>query len=339
MNTPTAANRLATALKRFLGEYLPQQRAFSPHTILSYRDTWKLLLQFVAGRKRRVADLTVADLSPTTITAFLHHLETGRGNGAATRNVRLSAIHSFFDFFGAQHPEHLAQAQRVLSVPFKRTDQRTSDYLAAEELRAVLEGIDRSTLAGRRDYVLLVLLFNTGARIQEAVSLQTTDLRLAAPPTVKLFGKGRKERLCPLWPETVRLLKDHLADTGLDLREAQPVFRNHRVTPLTRFGARLILQRHVRQVAKQVPSLQHKRIHPHSLRHSTAVHLLKSGVDLSTIAHWLGHAGIQTAHKYVAVDLEGKRAALAKAQSVLSQSTKPPRWRTDQNLLNWLQSL
>ncbi len=339
MKPAPTPHQLATALKRFLGEYLPQQRAFSPHTILSYRDTWKLLLQFAAGRKRRVADLTVANLSPTTITAFLHHLETGRGNGAATRNVRLSAIHTFFDFFGTQHPEHLAQAQRVLSVPFKRTDQRTIDYLEVEELRAVLEGIDRATLAGRRDYVLLVLLFNTGARIQEAVSLQTTDLRLAPPPTVKLLGKGRKERLCPLWPETVRLLKAHLADTGLDLREPQLLFRNHRGTPLTRFGARLILQRHVQRAAKQVPSLQHKRIHPHSLRHSAAVHLLKSGVDFSTIAHWLGHAGTQTVYKYVAIDLEGKRAALAKAQPVLKSSPQPPRWRTDPDLLNWLQSL
>jgi len=339
MNPATAPNRLATALKRFLGEYLPQQRAFSPHTILSYRDTWKMLLQFAAGRKRRVADLTVADLSPTTITASLHHLETVRGNGAATRNVRLSAIHSFFDFFGGQHPEHLAQAQRVLSVPFKRTDHRVIDYLEAEELRAVLEGIDRSTLAGRRDDVLLALLFNTGARIQEAVSLQTAGLRLAAPPTVKFLGKGRKERLCPLWPETVRLLKAHLADTGLDLREPQPLFRNHRGTPLTRFGARLILQRHVQRAAKQVPSLQHKRIHPHSLRHSAAVHLLKSGVDFSTIAHWLGHAGTQTVYKYVAIDLEGKRAALAKAQPVLKSSPSPPRWRTDPDLLHWLQSL
>jgi len=339
MNPTTAPNRLAVALKRFLGEYLPQQRAFSPHTILSYRDTWKLLLQFAAGRKRRVADLTVAELSPTTITAFLHHLETVRGNGAATRNVRLSAIHSFFDFFGAQHPEHLAQAQRVLSVPFKRTNHRTIDYLEAEELRAVLEAIDRSTLAGRRDYVLLALLFNTGARIQEAVSLQTTDLRLAPPPTVKFLGKGRKERLCPLWPETVRLLKAHLADTGLDLREPQPLFRNHRGNPLTRFGARIILQRHVQRAAKLVPSLQHKRIHPHSLRHSTAVHLLKSGVDFSTIAHWLGHAGNQTVYKYVAIDLEGKRAALAKAQPLLKSSPKPPRWRTDPDLLHWLQSL
>lgn len=339
MNSTTAPNQLATALKRFLGDYLPQQRAYSPNTILSYRDTWKLLLQFAAGRKRRVADLTVADLSPATITAFLHHLETGRGNAATTRNVRLSAIHSFFDFLGAQHPEHLAQAQRVLSVPFKRTNQRTIDYLEAEELRAVLEGMDRSTWAGRRDYVLLALLFNTGARIQEAVSLQTTDLRLTAPPTVKFLGKGRKERLCPLWPETVRLLKTHLADTGLELHAPAPLFRNHRGTPLTRFGARLILQRHVQRAAKQLPSLQHKRIHPHSLRHSAAVHLLKAGVDFSTIAHWLGHAGTQTVYKYVAIDLEGKRAALAKARPVLKSSLKLPRWRTDPDLLHWLQSL
>ena len=330
---------LATALKRFLGEYLPQQRAYSAHTILSYRDTWKLLLQFAAGRKGRVVDLTVHDLTPAIITAFLQHCETVRGNGAATRNVRLSAIHSFFEYLGAECPEHLTQTQRVLSVPFKRTDHRTIEYLEAKELRAVLDSIDRTTLAGRRDYVLLTLLFNTGARVQEVVTLKTTDLRLAPPPTVRFFGKGRKERLCPLWPETARLLKQHIDDTGHNLRESQLLFQNHRGAPLTRFGARLILQRHVRRAAKALPSLQHKRIHPHSLRHGTAVHLLKSGVDLSTIAHWLGHSSIQTTHKYVAIDLEAKRAALAKAQPLTSKSVKSPSWRTDPDLLNWLKSL
>ena len=339
MNASATPAGLASALKRFLGEYLPQQRAYSAHTILSYRDTWKLLLQFAAGRKRRVADLTVGDLAPATITAFLHDLETTRGNGPATRNVRLSAIHSFFDYLGAECPEHLVQAQRVLSVPFKRTDHRAIDYLEAEELRAILDGIDRSTGAGRRDYVLLTLMFNTGARVDEIVSLKTIDLRLAPPPTVRFFGKGRRERLCPLWPETARLLKQYLDDAGLELRDPQPLFRNHRGAPLTRFGVRLILQRHVRHAVKKVPSLQGKRIHPHSIRHSTAVHLLKSGVDLSTIAHWLGHSGLQTVHKYAAVDLEGKRAALAKAQPVISQSAQPPRWRTNPDLLNWLQSL
>lgn len=339
MNASATPFGLASALKRFLGEYLPQQRAYSAHTILSYRDTWKLLLQFAAGRKRRVADLTVGDLLPATITAFLQHLETTRGNSPATRNVRLSAIHSFFDYLGAECPEHLAQAQRVLSVPFKRTDHRVIDYLEAEELRAILDGIDRSTGAGRRDYVLLTLMFNTGARVHEIVSLKTTDLRLAAPPTVRFFGKGRRERLCPLWPETARLLKQYLDDAALELRDPQPLFRNHRGAPLTRFGVRLILQRHVRQAVKKVPSLQGKRIHPHSIRHSAAVHLLKAGVDLSTIAHWLGHSGLQTVHKYAAVDLEGKRAALAKAQPVIGQSAQAPRWRTDPDLLKWLESL
>jgi len=330
---------LACALKRFLGEYLPRQRAFSPHTILSYRDSLKLLLQFIAGKRRRVSGLAVPDLSPTVITAFLNHLETTRSNGAATRNIRLSAIHSFFDYLGAEHPEYLDQAQRVLSIAFKRTNHRTIEYLEADEIRAILEVIDQSTANGRRDYVLLTLMFNTGARLHEIVSLQTADLRLTAPPSVKLFGKGRKERLCPLWPETAKLLQQHIEDTLFNPNESVLLFRNHRGGPLTRFGARLILQRHVMKATASRPSLKRKRIHPHSLRHSTAVYLLKSGVDLSTIAHWLGHSNIYTTHKYVAIDLEAKRAALAKMQPLTAKADLRPRWRNEPDLLNWLESL
>ena len=335
MNNP---NVLALAVRRFLGEYLPHQRAFSAHTIRSYRDSLKLLLQFAAGTKRRVADLTAGDLMPEKIITFLDNLEQHRGNDAATRNVRLSAIHSFFDYLGAGWPEHLDQARRVLAITFKRTDHRTIDYLEAEELRTLLEQIDRRTVWGRRDYVLLALMFNTGARVQEVVALQTTDLRLTSPPSVKFFGKGRRERICPLWPETARLLQQHIADTGLDSQSDQTLFRNHRGGPLTRFGARLILQRQVTRAAVVLPSLKHKRIHPHSLRHSTAVHLLKSGVDLSTIAHWLGHTSINTTHKYVTIDLAAKRAAIAKAEPV-TKSKRLPRWRTDNDLLTWLESL
>ena len=332
------SNVLALAVRRFLGDYLPQQRAFSTHTIRSYRDSLKLLLQFSAGKKRRVADLTVGDLMPEQIIAFLDSLEQRRGNDAATRNVRLSAIHSFFDYLGAGWPEHLDQARRVLAITFKRTDHRTIDYLEAEELRTLLAQIDRRTVWGRRDYVLLALMFNTGARVQEVVALQTTDLRLTSPPSVKFFGKGRRERICPLWPETARLLQQHIADTGLDTQSDQTLFRNHRGDPLTRFGARLILQRHVTRAVVVLPALKHKRIHPHSLRHSTAVHLLKSGVDLSTIAHWLGHTSINTTHKYVTIDLAAKRAAIAKAEPV-TKSKRLPRWRTDNDLLTWLESL
>jgi site-specific recombinase XerD len=332
------SNVLALAVRRFLGDYLPHQRAFSTHTIRSYRDSLKLLLQFAAGPKRRVADLTVGDLMPKKIIAFLDGLEQHRGNDAATRNVRLSAIHSFFDYLGAGWPEHLDQARRVLAITFKRTDHRTIDYLEAEEVRTLLKQIDRRTVWGRRDYVLLALMFNTGARVQEVVALQTTDLRLTSPPSVKFFGKGRRERICPLWPETARLLQQHIADTGLDAQSDQTLFRNHRGGPLTRFGARLILQRQVTRAAVVLPTLKHKRIHPHSLRHSTAVHLLNSGVDLSTIAHWLGHTSINTTHKYVTIDLAAKRAAIAKAEPV-TKSKRLPRWRTDNDLLTWLESL
>lgn len=332
------SNVLALAVRRFLGDYLPHQRAFSIHTIRSYRDSLKLLLQFAAGPKRHVTNLMVGDLMPEKIIAFLDGLEQHRGNDAATRNVRLSAIHSFFDYLGTEWPEHLDQARRVLAVTFKRTDHRTIDYLEAGELRTLLEQIDRRTVWGRRDYVLLALMFNTGARVQEVVALRTSDLRLMAPPSVKFFGKGRRERICPLWPETARLLQQHIADTGLDNQSDQTLFRNHRGGPLTRFGARLILQRQVARAAAVLPSLKHKRIHPHSLRHSTAVHLLKSGVDLSTIAHWLGHTSINTTHKYVTIDLEAKRAAIAKAEPV-AKSKRLPSWRTDNDLLTWLESL
>jgi integrase/recombinase XerD len=336
-NNPSAT--LAASLKKFLGEYLPHQRAYSPHTIQSYRDSLKLLLQFAAGPRRRVCELSLADLRAPTIIAFLDYLQTQRGNQTTTRNVRLGAIHSFFDYLGAEYPEHLDQAQRILCVGFKRADHRTVEYLEPDELRAILGVIDRSTAAGVRDLVLLTLMFNTGARVQEVVSLKTDDLRLTSPPSVRLFGKGRKERICPLWPETARLLKQHLNHNGLDPKTAGPLFQNHRGQPLTRFGARLILRRHVLKAAKIMPALKSKRIHPHSLRHSTAVHLLRSGVDLSTIAHWLGHCSINTTHKYVTVDLAAKQTALAKAAPITIQAAGGARWKTSEDLLAWLESL
>lgn len=335
----TETEILSAAVKGFLCDYLPQQRACSPHTILSYRDSLKLLLHFATGTKRHLTGLTVADLSPQIVRAFLDHLENQRGNQAATRNVRLTAIHSFFEYLGREYPEHLLQAQRVLSVPFKRTTQRTVDYLDTDELRQVLEAVDRSTPLGRRDYLLLTVLFNTGARVQEIVSLNTTDLRLIPPPSIKFLAKGRKERICPLWPETAKLIRQFCHETGLTLDEPQPLFCNRQGGRLTRFGARLIVQRHARQAANSCAALAKKRIHPHVLRHSTAVHLLKAGVDLSTIAHWLGHASINTTHKYLAMDLEAKREALAAAGPVVTRSNKAPRCRVSDNLIQWLESL
>jgi site-specific recombinase XerD len=328
---------LGIALRRFLGEYLPRQRAFSHHTILSYRDSLKSLLRFTAG-KRRVSQVMIADLSVATVLAFLNHLEHKNGNGAGTRNVRLGAIHSFFDYLGATWPEHLDQAQRVLAIGFKRTISRSIDYLDEAELRTIVETISDSSSNATRDRALLILMFNTGARVQEVVSLRISDLRLDTPPSVNLMGKGRKERICPLWPEAVTAIRRYLEDekTGT-LDSSRALFLNHRGTPLTRFGARLILKRHIKRAAQSSPSLRRKRIHPHSMRHSAAMHLLRSGVDLSTIAHWLGHNSINTTNKYLSLDLEAKRAALAKAGPIMSKPRRP-RWRTDA-LLEWLESL
>lgn len=330
---------LARALQSFFTDYVPSQRALSPHTAHSYRDSLKLLLQFVAGKKGDPSALTLEDITAEKVTAFLHHLEAGRKNRASTRNVRLSAIHSFLRFAGTQYPEHLARIQRVLGIPFKRTETREIEHLEFAEIRTVIAAIDRSTKMGRRDFALLSLMFNTGARVSEITALQASDLRLEPPASVRLRGKGRKERLCPLWPETARLLRSLLEEQQIHPERPETIFRNCRGTGLTRFGIRLILQKHVRQATVQLPTLKHKRLHPHSLRHSTAVHLLSAGVDLSTIAHWLGHASINTTNKYLSLDIEAKRAALAKAKPLINQTAKRGAWRCDGDVIAWLENL
>jgi len=330
---------LAAALRAFLTDYLPRQRALSTHTLYSYRDSLKLLLQFVAGKKSDPSQLTMEQLTYERVMAFLQYLETRRHNQVSTRNVRLSAIRSFFRFVGIHYPEHLILAQRILSAPTKRTALREIQHLELSEIQAILQGIDRSTPDGRRDHVLLSFLFNTGARVGEVVGLQASDLILDPPPSVRLRGKGRKERSCPLWNETAQALRAYIGERKIAVHEPRSVFSNHRGQPLTRFGVRWILQKHVRKTALDVPSLKNKRLHPHSMRHSTAVHLLRSGVDLSTIANWLGHVSINTTNKYLTLDLETKRQALNKADRVLSGRQRRVFQPPDTNLIKWLESL
>lgn len=330
---------LATALHGFLTDYLPGQRAMSPHTLHSYRDGLKLFLQFAAGKKADPSQLDLEQLTNERTLAFLKHLETGRHNGASTRNVRLSAIHSFFRYVGANYPEHLALAQRILGIPFKRTALREIQHFDLSEIQSILAGIDRSRRDGRRDHVLLSFMFNTGARVSEVVGLQARDLLLDPPASVHLRGKGNKERSCPLWAETARTLRLHLEESRCAMHEARSVFLNHRGQPLTRFGVRFILQKHVRNAARKIVSLRRKRLHPHSIRHSTAVHLLRSGVDLSTIANWLGHVSINTTGRYLTLDLETKRQALNKTEPLNARSRGPVPWRSDRGLIDWLESL
>jgi len=333
-------NALAGALRKFFGDHLPTIRGVSPHTIRSYRDGFALLLRFLAtATGRPVATLDMPDVTVDHIVAFLQHVEQDRGVSATTRNVRLAAIHTFARFLAAQEPVYLDQAQRILAIPFKRARPRPIAYFEYEDIAAVLASVDRSTRAGRRDYTLLAAMFNTGARVQEILDLQARDLQLTKPYQLRLVGKGRKVRWCPLWPQTAQLLRLWCVERQVDLHSDAAVFVNQRGLPLTRFGVRFILAKHVRQASQQQPSLATKRFHPHSLRHSTAVHLLKSGVDLPTIAHWLGHASVNTTNRYVTVDLGLKRKALARATPLGTSRSAPAPWRRDPTVLDWLEAL
>jgi integrase/recombinase XerD len=332
---PTA---LASALRGFFGEYLPTLRGVSPHTVASYRDSLTLLLRFASTyHGRSPAALDADHLTADVVVAFLQHLEDVRHVCVTTRNVRLAAIHAFFRFFATQHPTQMEHAQRLLGVPFKRARPRPIEYLEHDEITQVLGAVDRSTAAGRRDYTLLATMFNTGARVQEILDVRATDLQLTKPFQVRLLGKGRKARTCPLWPQTAQLLRTLCTERELDLRSEARVFANHRGTPLTRFGVRFILAKHLRRAASTCSVLERKRLHPHSLRHSTAVHLLRSGVDLPSIAHWLGHASVNTTNRYATIDLEMKRKALAKAHP--PGSTRAPAWRRHTTILEWLEAL
>ena len=278
-------NPLAVLLREFFASYLPNVRGMSPHTILSYRDSLILLLRFVAEHgKRSVATLDLEDLGHHDIESFLIYLEEKRSNSGATRNIRLSAVHSFFRFVAAQHPQKLEQAQRVLAIPFKKTRTRVIDYLEYEEIQEILSIIDRATPKGRRDYTLLATMFNTGARVQEILDLRACDLQLTKPFQLRLTGKGRKQRCCPLWPQTAHLLRQLCTESNISATSETRIFQNRWTRPLTRFGVRHILKPCLTRAQASIISLRSKRLHPHSMRHTTAIALLKSGVDLSTIA-------------------------------------------------------
>jgi len=331
-------NLLGAIIRDYFADHLPRLRGASPHTVHSYRDSIVLLLRFLAAKgKTTVTQLDLVDIDPPGILAFLSYLEKERKNGVPTRNIRLSAIHALFHFVAYRNPEHLGLAQRVLGIPFKRARQRVIDYLEYEEIESILQAIDRTTTQGARDYALLATMFNTGARVQEIADLRFRDLQLNKPFQVRLFGKGRKERYCPIWPQTASVLRSFCKARDPELEPEAHVFLNHRGAPLSRFGIRHILRQCLQRARDKVPNLRKKRLHPHSMRHSTAVALLKSGVDLSTISHLLGHASPTTTSRYAKVDLEMKRKAIARVKPVPRRSRSP--WSKDSTILDWLESL
>ncbi len=330
-------NVLAHTLQTFFTDHLPRLRGMSPHTIHSYRDCFTLLLRFIAAKKKiEVIDLDIKDLSVDCVVAFLQMLEDNRHNSTATRNVRLAAIHIFFRYLAGERTEYLEHCQKILAIPFKRARSRPVEYLEYDEIQSILASVDRTTIDGERDYALLVTMFNTGARVQEIIDIKISDLQLVKPYYIRLFGKGRKERLCPLWQQTVDLLKQILNKRG-NVLSNEYVFLNHRKQPLTRFGVRYLLAKYCKIAGKNKPTLVRKRLHPHSMRHSTAVHLLKSGVDIVTISHWLGHASINTTNRYASIDLDMKRDAISKIELPANKTIAS--WRSDPSILKWLESL
>lgn len=318
--------QLGLGIARFFEDYLPGQRGMSPHTVRSYRDAVVLLLQFMSqDTDRRVEQLQIADLTAERAVKFLKFLETDRHNGISTRNSRLGAVHVFARFLAAEWPEHMGSLQRVINIRFKRGARDAPiEYLEGAEMQAMLKSIDRTRPAGQRDYALFALMFNTGARVQEVLNLRRRDVRLDAPCQVRLFGKGNKIRLCPLWPATTKLLRDLIEQQ----RSSEPdpanalLFTNARGQQLSRFGVRYLLRKYVAIASRTATTLRDKRIHPHSLRHGTAVALLKSGVDFATISQWMGHASLNTTMRYARADIDLKRQALSQ---VFPEALAPPR--------------
>ncbi len=331
--------RLLPLVESFFQEHLKRMCGASPHTIRGYRDALRLLFTYMAERKKcSVADLKLSDLRVETIKAFLHHLETGRGNATVSRNYRLTAIRSFFRHLIRHDLDNAGEYQRVLALPSKKTRITPAPYLEPEDVRVILKQPDRETELGVRDHALLLFLFNTGARISEALGVRLEDLSLNHPKQVRLHGKGRKDRFCPLWQETVDALQKLLS-----VRRAQAVealFRGVRGNALTRDGAAYILRKYVTLAAKKVPVLLRQRITPHTLRHACAASLLQAGVDITVIRDYLGHASIATTSRYITTNLKMKRDALEKFWNRAGLGpTRATPWKPKPDLLAFLSSL
>lgn len=322
-------------LRAFFEERLVTQRGASAQTVASYRDTFRLLLRFAQKRtKRAPTDLLLEDLDAAFVLAFLDHLERDRGNGPRTRNLRLTAIRSFLRYASLRDPAALPVAQRVLAIPSKRFDRPILGFLSRDEMQAVLDAPDQTTWSGRRDAVLLAVLYNAGARVSEAIGLRVGDVLLDRAAALCLHGKGRKERVVPLWKSTARHLRTWLRDRPVDPHT--PVFPNARGESMSRSGVASRLRIAVQIAARRCPSLAARRVSPHTIRHTTAMHLLQSGVDITVIALWLGHEDPSTTHAYIEADLALKQAALRR---VPDPGGAPRRFKPGDRLLAFLESL
>jgi site-specific recombinase XerD len=301
----------------------------------SYRDTFRLLIRYVAAvQHQKPTQLRLADLSAPVIVGFLDHLENDRGNSIPTRNIRLAAIHSFMHFVSYHTAIQLPMVGRVLALPMKLCHRGPVDHLSTTEIRALLNSADRTTRTGQRDWILLQTLYNTGIRVSELIAVRIADINLGSTPRMHIHGKGRKDRVVPLWPLTATAIQDWIRQRPLTPQ--QPLVPGRDGHALSRSGVASRLDILAARARPKCPSLSRHHISPHLIRHTTAMHLLQSGVDLSVIALWLGHESIQTTHQYMEADLELKRNAL---ESIEPATVTPRRFQADDPLLHFLETL
>ena len=321
-------------VRRFLLEYLVQERNLALNTRTSYRDMLVLLLPYASVYLKKPVDrLAVVDLSPELLRDFLANLEQNRNCSTVTRNQRLGGLHALARFIGENSPEHVAWCAQVRLIPFKKTAQPGITSLDKPEMDALLDSPDRGTPQGQRDYALLLFLYNAGARASEAAELRIRDIDWHSQ-SVLLTGKGNKRRTCPLWPVTLEQLQWATGKRGPE----QHVFLNRNGQPITRFGIHTLVERHAMIAATKQPSLSSKRVSPHVIRHTTATHLLRAGVDINTIRGWLGHVSLDTTNVYAETDLETKARALNTCAPETGDAKRKP-WRKQPDLMEFLRGL
>lgn len=336
MAEPAPPPSFATLLQRFFAEHLVQHRAVSPRTVAAYRDTFRLLLLFAERQIGKAPTaLSLADLDARLVMAFLEHLEKDRDNGARSRNARLAAIRSFLRYAAHHDLSALAVIEQALCVPMKRFDRPMLGFLSRDEMQAILDAPDPDTWVGQRDRALLTVLYNTGARVSEAVGLRVRNAVLDGSPCVHIRGKGRKQRSVPLWRSTAALVRSWKKRLG-PVADDGPLFPNRDGAAMTRSNVTQRLGLYARAAATSQPQLLGRPISPHTIRHTTAMHLLQSGVDITVIALWLGHESPATTHMYVEADLSMKERALSRLQP---SDCATPRYRPPDQLLQFLQSL
>ena len=331
---------VGSVLYSFFEDHLKVQKGVSQATVKSYRDALLLFLKYVAKTNHhRISRLLLTDLTSERAIKFLRYLEEQRSNSIASRNQRLAALHTFFDYVASRVPEMLIEAERVAAIPTKRTSPPETHFLERDDMEKLFASLPTTGRAALRNRALLLFMYNTGARVQEVSDIRVENLELGSPPRVRLHGKGDKWRVCPLWNETASLLQMLLAK--LPAKAKNPVFISQSGSALTRFGIYKIIREMTRPLGNKSSDGELLAVSPHVLRHTTAVHLLESGVEVNVIRAWLGHVSLDTTNRYAEINIRAKVKALELCEPLTSSemSPKKPVWRDDEALLKWLDEL